>query len=84
MANESPDKRLPSLEEPKPGTCCPNCGREVALAEPIFCGACADHDRLRDDPLRLEETRLILALAAEADTHSSDREPLTWLDEAIQ
>jgi len=52
--------RLPSLDAPEPGTVCPNCGRELVITD--YCGACAEHDRLRDDPLRLEEARLILSL----------------------
>ena len=31
---------LPSLDEPEPGTCCPECRRPVRLAFPVFCPSC--------------------------------------------
>jgi predicted amidophosphoribosyltransferase len=54
---------LPSIEAPEPGTLCPDCGRELQIIDPRYCGACAEHERRRDDPLRLEESALIARLA---------------------
>jgi hypothetical protein len=31
---------LPSLEEPEPGTCCPQCAEPLRLSAPAFCAGC--------------------------------------------
>jgi len=67
---EDIEERALALDAPAPGTVCPRCGEQLRIVG--FCGACAE----RDDPLRIEEARLIQSLAADDDIHSSDREPL--------
>lgn len=54
---------LPALDAPEPGTVCPDCGRDLVISG--FCGACAEHERRRDDPVRLAEQRVLMSLLDE-------------------
>ena len=61
VEEELEELELPSLEAPPDDARCPVCDEPLRLVN--YCGACQEHDRRRDDELRLAETRVILDLA---------------------
>ncbi len=46
---------LPSLEEPEPGSVCPDCLEPIRLAAPTFCASCFEKAMLhREAPIRAQ------------------------------
>ena len=48
---------LPSLEEPWPGTACPDCGEELRIVG--FCAVCFEHSMQAQEVLEAERQKAI-------------------------